>query len=339
MSQQFRGYAVGGRGEPLKLQDFDPGPLGDEQVEVQVSHCGICHSDLSMIENDWGMTAYPLVPGHEAVGEVVATGPKVKGLKTGDRVGVGWLSGSCLSCPQCLGGNQNLCPNSEATIVNRPGGFADRLRCHWAWAVRVPEAISSEKAGPLFCGGLTVFHPMLAFGVKPTDRVGVIGIGGLGHLAVQFLNKWGCEVYAFSSSEAKREEALRLGAHHVVSSRTASDLRRLPGSLDFIISTVNVALDWGAYLEALAPGGRFHVVGAVLQPIEVGAMSLIGGQKSVSGSPVGSPSSITRMLEFCARHKIAPMTELFPMSEANQALDHLRSGEARYRVVLKADFT
>ena len=205
--------------------------------------------------------------------------------------------------------------------------------------VPLPGDLDASKAGPLFCGGITVFNPIVQFGVKPTDRVGVIGIGGLGHLALQFLNKWGCEVTAFTSTNAKADEARRMGAHHVVNSRDAAQLGAVAGSLDFILSTVNVDLDWDAYLAALGPRGRLHTVGAVPTPIPALAFALIGGQKSVSGSPLGSPATTAMMLEFCARHGIAAVTEHFPLSEVNEALDHLRSGHARYRIVLDNDLS
>jgi uncharacterized zinc-type alcohol dehydrogenase-like protein len=338
MSTSVKAFAALSRKAPLQSFSFDPGPLGDEQVEVKVDYCGICHSDLSMIDNDWEQSSYPLVPGHEATGTVVAAGPNVKGLKIGQRVGVGWFSGSCMACPQCLSGNQNLCATAESTIVNRHGGFADRVRCQWLWATPLPDKLEARTSGPLFCGGITVFSPIVKCGVRPTDRVGVIGIGGLGHMAVQFLAKWGCEVTAFTSSDSKREEALGLGAHQVVNSRDAAQLKRIAGSLDFIISTVNVALPWDAIIGSLAPNGRLHLVGAVLEPIPVSAFSLIGGQKAISGSPLGSPATVAKMLEFSARHKIAPTVEVFPMSQVNAALEHLRAGKARYRVVLQNDF-
>lgn len=338
MNTPIRSFAALEKGAPLKPFEFDPGPLGPEQVEIAVTHCGVCHSDISMLDNEWGMTGYPLVPGHEAVGKISAAGLQVKGLKVGQRVGLGWFSGSCMSCKQCMSGDNHLCSSAEQTIVSRHGGFADRVRAHWAWATPLPEKLDSAKVGPLFCGGATVFNPIVAFGVKPTDRVGVIGIGGLGHLALQFLNKWGCDVHAFTSSDSKRDEAMRLGARHVINSRDSAAMDRFKGSLDFIISTVNVALDWAAIIETLAPKGRLHLVGAVLEPIPVAAFSLIMGQKSISGSPVGSPSIAATMLDFCARHDIAPVTEHFPMSRVNDALDHLRSGKARYRIVLESDF-
>lgn len=337
MSTSIKAYAAPAKGEPLKPFEYDPGTLRDEQVEIQVSHCGICHSDLSMIDNEWGQSKYPLVAGHEIVGTVAAVGDRVKRVRVGDRVGLGWFAESCMACPHCLAGDHNLCPSYEETIVGRHGGFADRVRCHWAWATPIPAPLDSTKAGPLFCGGITVFNPIIQCGVQPTDRVGVVGIGGLGHLALQFLNKWGCEVYAFTSSESKREEALKLGAHHTVNSRDPAQLQKLARSLDFILSTVNVPLDWAVLVNALSPRGRLHFVGAVLEPLALNAFPLIVGQKSVSGSPLGSPATTAKMVEFCARHGIAPVVEKFPLTRVNDALEHLRSGKARYRVVLEND--
>lgn len=331
----FNGWAATAVGKPLELMEYDAGPLGPQQVEVRVENCGICHSDISMLDNSWGMTQFPLVPGHEAIGVIEALGDEARGLEVGDRVGIGWLAGSCLACQPCLSGRHQLCANGEHTIVGRHGGFADRLRANWEWAIKLPPTLDPASAGPLFCGGITVFGPIVDFGVKPTDRVGVIGIGGLGHLALQFLNKWGCEVTAFTSSESKTDEARKLGAHHVVGTHDGAALAKLAGSFDFILVTANVALDWDAYIAALAPDGRLHFVGAVLEPVPVAAFSLIGGRKSISGSPLGSPATVVKMLDFCARHGIAPVTEMFPMSEVNAALDHLRAGKARHRVVVE----
>ena len=333
-----KAYAAKSAGAPLEPFEYTPKPLGDEEVDVAVDYCGICHSDLSMINNHWGMTQFPIVPGHEISGRVVAAGPKAKNLKVGDRVGIGWSSGSCMSCPDCMRGDQNLCASNEGVIVGRHGGFAERVRAHWAWTVPIPEALDPAKVGPMFCGGITVFNPIVQCGVQPTDRVGVVGVGGLGHLAIQFLNKWGCEVTAFSSSASKKDELRKLGAHHVVDSRDPEKLKPLARSLDFILVTVNVPLDWNAYVETLAPRGRLHYVGAVLEPLNVGVFPLLLGQRSISASPLGSPTTTADMLDFCARHDIAPVVEEFPMSKVNDALAHLESGKARYRVVLKNDF-
>ncbi|WP_367872625.1 NAD(P)-dependent alcohol dehydrogenase [Luteolibacter sp. Populi] len=334
---QIHAYAATSSKGQLEPFSYDPGELGPEEVEIQVTHCGICHSDLSMLDNDWGMSKYPFVPGHEAVGTVVALGEHAKGLKIGQLVGVGWTAFSCLSCPQCIAGDHNLCATNQGTIVGRHGGFADRLRVQWIWARPLPEGVDPAKAGPLLCGGVTVFTPLLAYDLPPTARVGVIGIGGLGHMALQFANKWGCEVHAFTTSDSKEAEARKLGAHFVHNTKNPDALKKIAGSLDLIISTINVPIDLPGLLDTLAPHGRLHLVGAVLEPLPLPALSLIFGQKSITGSPTGSPSALDLMLSFSARHGIAPVTETFPMSKVNDALEHLRSGKARYRIVLEND--
>jgi uncharacterized zinc-type alcohol dehydrogenase-like protein len=330
----IKAYAATEAGGELKPFEYDPGELGPQDVEINVDHCGICHSDLSMLLNSWGMTAYPFVPGHEAVGVISKVGEHVTKVKSGDRVGLGWHARYCMTCPVCLNGDHNLCATAQGTIVGRHGGFADKVRAHEASVVVLPDGVDPESAGPLFCGGITVFNPLVQFDVKPTSRVGVIGIGGLGHMALQFMNAWGCEVTAFTSSEPKKQEALNLGAHRTVNSRDPAAFKATAGQLDLIISTVNVKLDWGSYLETLSPRGRLHFAGATLEPIDVGVMSLIMQQRTISGSPVGSPATIARMLEFTARHDIKPVIERFTFDQVNEAMEHLRQGKARYRIVL-----
>jgi len=329
-------YAATSPSSPLTPFTYELPPIDAEHVDIRVEYCGICHSDLSMLRNEWGFTTYPLVPGHEVVGRVEVVGSLVKNLNVGDRVGLGWFSESCMTCPQCMGGDHNLCGSGEGTIVGRHGGFADLVRAHWAWAIKISEALPAVSAGPLFCGGITVFSPIVEFNVRPTDRVGVIGAGGLGHLAIQFLNKWGCEVTAFSSTPDKADELTKLGAHRVVNSRDSEALKAEAGRFDFIISTVAVPLEWMAYFAALAPKGRQHTVGAIPEPVALEAFPLIMGQRSFSGSPLGSPATTALMLDFCARHGIAPIVEEFPLSEVNKAIDRLENGSPRYRVVLKA---
>ncbi len=330
-----KAYAANNPGEKLVPFNYQLPKIGSEQVDIKVHYCGICHSDLSMISDDWGQTQYPFVPGHEIVGEVVEIGNEVKNLKIGDYVGLGWFSESCMHCNQCMEGNHHLCGSAEQTIVGRHGGFANYVRGHWSWAIPLPKDIDMQKAGPLLCGGITVFNPIILAGVKPTDKVGVIGIGGLGHMALKFLNKWGCEVIAFSSNPSKKDEILKMGASKVVDSTNSDDLATITNSLDFILNTTNVTLDWNAYLTTLAPKGSFHNVGAVLEPMAIPAFSLIGGQKSVSGSPLGSPALTRTMLDFCVRHSIYPTIEEFPLNKVNEALAHLEKGKARFRIVLK----
>lgn len=332
---KVNGYAAIEQKAKLIPYSYELGEIGSEQVDIKVSYCGICHSDLSMINNDWGMTQYPIVPGHEIIGEVIAIGNAVKNVRVGDKVGLGWMSASCMSCEQCMDGEHHLCSQSEATIVGRNGGFADKVRGHWSWAIPLPEGIDMSKAGPLLCGGITVFNPIILAGVKPTDKVGVIGIGGLGHMAVKFLKHWGCEVIAFSSNPNKKKAILNMGASQVIDSTSPEELESITGKLNFILNTTNVSLDWNSYLTALAPKGRFHTVGAVLEPMDIPAFSLIMGEKSVGGSPIGSPALTKTMLDFCVRHSIYPDVEEFPMAKVNEAIEHLENGKARFRIVLK----
>lgn len=318
-------------------QEIDLGPLGDEEVEVAVEHCGICHSDLSVLNNDWGISKYPAVLGHEIAGRVVAVGPRAKEIKVGQKVGIGWNSGCCMHCRQCMSGNHNFCPEAVATIVGHSGGFASRVRANWAWTLPIPEKLPLADTGPLLCGGITVFNPLVTY-AKSTDKVGVVGIGGLGHMAVKFAAAFGCEVTAFTSSESKFKEARDFGAHNVVSSRDSSAIKKLAGKFDLIIVTVNVPLDWEALINALAPKGRLHFVGVVTEPIPVNIFPLLVAQRSISSSPSGPPIEMANMLDFAGRHNITPTTEHFPMSQINKAFEHLESGKARYRIVLDADF-
>ncbi|MBC2593078.1 NAD(P)-dependent alcohol dehydrogenase [Ruficoccus amylovorans] len=329
----IQAYAAAEPKADFKPFEYKAADLGPHEVLVAVEHCGICHSDLSMLDNDWGITTYPFVGGHEIVGTVLWKGDDVRHLQLGQKVGVGWSSGSCMHCRECMSGHHNRCSTVEATIVGRHGGFASHVVCKSEWAIPIPAALDASKVGPMFCGGLTVFNPFIEADIRPTQRVGVVGIGGLGHLALQFARAWGCEVTAFSGSPAKEEEARSMGAHHFVNSRDPKALEKVRGSLDMVLVTVNVNLDWNAYINTLRPAGTLYFVGAV-PPVEFEVMPMIMGAKRIMASPTGSPATAADMLEFCARHNIAPVTEHFPMEKINDAFDHLRSGKARYRIVL-----
>lgn len=326
-------YALTEKGGKLEEFQYELDELSPTQIDVKISSCGICHSDLSMMQNDWKMTKYPLVPGHEVVGKIEAVGSAVTHLKPGDTVGVGWTSGSCMSCHQCMSGDHNLCPDSQGTIVGRHGGFADRIRAESGWTIKIPDGVDNLAAGPLFCGGITVFNPIVQHDVRPYHRVAVVGIGGLGHMALQFLAKWGCEVTAISTSPSKEDAARKLGAHHFLNAKDESALKSAKGSFDFVLSTVNVELNWRAYLNMLAPKGHLHLVGAAPE-ISTAVMPLIGGQKSIGGSPIGSPATVATMLDFCARHKIAPKIRTFEMSQANEAIEVLKNESPAERLVL-----
>ncbi|WP_288131933.1 NAD(P)-dependent alcohol dehydrogenase [Microbulbifer sp.] len=329
-------YAAERAGAALQPFQYDPGTLQPGQVQIAVEYCGLCHSDVSVVNDEWGMTAFPVVPGHEVVGRIEALGEGVTHLQVGQRVGLGWHSGYCGHCGECDTGHQNLCPQAQPTILGHHGGFADKVRASADSVVLIPEGMDPALVGPLFCAGITVYNPLVQFDIKPNSRVAVIGIGGLGHLALQFLNAWGCDVTAFTSSDGKRDEALALGAHHTLNSRDPEVLKAAAGRFDLIISTVNVKLDWNTYLATLKPRGRLHFVGATTEPLDINVFNLLLAQRQVSGSPVGSPAGIADMLEFARRHNIVPKVEMFPMSKINEAFAHLESGKARYRVVLEA---
>lgn len=281
------------------------------------------------------------MPGHEITGKIVALGEVAaqKGLTLGQAVGVGWFKESCLHCNPCLDGAQHLCTTGKGTIMGSHGGFASHLKVHWLWAVPLPEQLSYADSGPLLCAGVTVFAPLLEYDLKPTDRVGIFGVGGLGHLAVKFCNAWGADVTAFSQSERKYDDIRKLGADRVVSSRNGPDWRSLQGQFNLILVTVGVALEWDGILSMLAPKGRLHIVGLPSDRIPVSVMSLLLAQSSISVSPGGSRGAMRRMLEFSAHHRIEPDVQHFPMSQINEAIAYVEAGKARYRVVLDADFS
>ena len=331
---QIQGLAAHAAGSELLPLRYDPGKLGAYEVEISITHCGVCHSDLHLIANDWGISQYPFIPGHEVVGTVAALGSEVRTLELGQRVGLGWQSNSCGHCEWCMRGQENLCAASEGTCVHRHGGYADRIRADSRFVVPIPDALPSEQSAPLLGGGITVYNPMRVFGVNPSSRVGIVGIGGLGHLAIQFARVFGAHVTAFSTTVGKEEEARALGAHHFVHSRESKSMKEVAGSLDFILSTVNADQDWSAYLQALRPNGSLWFVGVPPSPVSVHTFPLVSGMRTIGGSPVGSPFRLREMLDVAARHGVKAVTESFPMSKANEAIDKVRKGKVRYRAVL-----
>ncbi|ADP10671.1 putative oxidoreductase [Erwinia sp. Ejp617] len=337
---KIKSYAAMKAGQALEWYEFEAAPLAAEEVEVEVEYCGVCYSDLSMIDNSWGISQYPTIAGHEVIGRVSALGAaaKDKGLSLGQRVGIGWTAKSCQHCDACINGEQVNCEQGSTPTVLNNGGFANKTRADWQWVIPLPESLDAATAGPLLCGGITVFKPLLMSNITATSRVGVIGIGGLGHIAIKILRAMGAEVVAFSSNPDKKQSILNMGADEVVNSRDPEALKVLAGRFDLILSTVSVDLNWKPYFDALAPKGKFHTVGAVMKPFQVGAFDLIAGDKAVTGSSTGSPGQLRSLLKLASRRDIAPQVEFFPMSKINEALDHVRAGKANFRVVLKADF-
>jgi uncharacterized zinc-type alcohol dehydrogenase-like protein len=329
-------FAAGEKGGRLAALEYEPGPLGANEVEIAVAHCGLCHSDLHLIDDAWNRSRYPLVPGHEIVGTVVACGPQVRELRPGQRVGVGWQRGACLSCDLCVAGMENLCPEQEATCLGHPGGLAERVRADARFAFPLPDELDGAAAAPLLCGGVTVYAPLRRFGVGPHSRVAVVGIGGLGHLALLMARAFGCEVTAFSTSPSKREEALAMGAHAFAASSEPRAVLEHASRFDLVLSTVHARLDWTTYLRTLRPRGTLCLVGAPPGLLQLPASLLVTGERSIAGSDIGGRATIREMLHFCARHKVAPRIEQSAMTEdnVNAAVTRLRENKVRYRAVL-----
>jgi len=265
---------------------------------------------------------------------VSAVGAGVKDRTVGERVGIGWQADSCGICEWCRQGDEHLCAQSQPTCVGRNGGYADSVRVNSKFAIPVPKTLDSENVAPLLCAGITVYTPIRNHGVRPSSRVGIVGIGGLGHLGIQFAKTFGAEVTALSTSKDKEKEALDMGADHFVNTRDLGALKGIAGSFDFLLSTVSADQDWQALVNSLRPKGTMCVVGVPPSPITLQAFPLIAGQKAVSGSPIGSPRDLHEMLDIAARHGVKAITERFPMAKANDAIAKVKKSKVRYRAVL-----
>ena len=331
-----RAFAAREKRARLEAHEYEPGPMGPAEVEIAVSHCGLCHSDLHLVDDAWNRSVYPLVPGHEIVGTVVECGPLVRELRPGQRVGVGWQRGACLACDLCVAGAENLCPEQQATCLGHPGGLADRVRVDGRFAFALPDALEAAQAAPLLCGGITVYAPLRRWGVGPGSRVAVIGIGGLGHLALLMARAFGCEVTAFSTTPGKRDEALAMGAHHFAASNDPRAIIAHANRFDLVLSTVHAHLDWTSTLRTLRPRGTLCLVGVPPGLLQIPASLLVTGERSITGSDIGNRATIREMLRFCARQGIVPRVETLPMTEegVNTAVERLRRNEVRYRAVL-----
>jgi uncharacterized zinc-type alcohol dehydrogenase-like protein len=284
-----------------------------------------------MIDDDWKMSEYPLIAGHEIVGLVEKAGDNVKDVFKGDRVGVGWQCGSCLKCGMCKSGYEQLCVRMNETCVGRNGGFASHIKIDSRFVYKIPKSLSSDGAAPLFCAGITVYQPMKYAGVKKGVRVGVIGLGGLGHMAVKFASSWGCEVVVFSTSKDKEKVAKAMGAKFV------SDLsdNKLDRSVDFLIDTSSVQIDWDRYMQILSPLGTLCVVGVPGGKVKVLPISLIAGQKSIMGGSIGGRGSMKEMLLYCAKKGIEADVEVYKTEEINKAVEKLKTEKPSKRLVIK----
>jgi len=331
ISQRLRAFgqiAPGKLLEPIELPD--PGSLADTEVEIAVDHCSVCHSDVHLLDGDWGVVARPLVPGHEIVGRVVRSGPRTK-ISEGALVGLGWQAGACGGCAACRSEREHLCTGGKVrTCVGRQGGFADRVRCEADFCFELPPALDPATAAPLLCAGLTVFSPLERMRVGEGWRVGVVGLGGLGHLAVRFASALGASVIAFDPDTSKKELARSLGAEELVDAR-----RALPrDAVDLLLVTTHAVLDWTAWMSVLDLEGTLCLVGIPGGPLTVAVDPLLDEQKRITGSVIGSTKTMRRMLSFAAERGIAPIVERMPMASVNEAIARVREGRARMRIVL-----
>jgi uncharacterized zinc-type alcohol dehydrogenase-like protein len=318
-------------GKALEAITIDePPPPEGHDVDVEVMSCSVCHSDVHLLDGDWGDVARPLVPGHEIVGRVVGGGEHA-GVAIGTVVGIGWQSGSCDVCAACRSEREHLCTGGKVrTCVGRQGGFASRVRCDARFCFELPAALDVTSAAPLLCAGLTVFSPLERLGVRRGMRVGVVGVGGLGHLAVGFARALGAEVIAFDPDAAKKELVLGLGASELVDARGPLP----PGVVDVLLVTTHANLAWNDWLRVLDLEGTLCLVGVPSAPVVVAADPLMDEQKRVTGSVIGSPATMRRMLAVAARDGIRPIVEHMGLERANEAVARVRSGAARMRVVL-----
>jgi alcohol dehydrogenase (NADP+) len=314
----------------------------DRDLQIEILYCGICHSDLHSVRNEWSefmATNYPIVPGHEIVGRVAKVGSAVKKYKPGDLVAVGCMVDSDRSCPQCKADLEQFCPNMVLTF-NSPdkhiggftyGGYSDSIVVDEHFVLRVPTNLNVAGAAPLLCAGITTYSPMRHWDVGKGKKVGVVGLGGLGHMGVKFAHAFGAHVVVFTTSPNKKEDALRLGADETVVSRNADEMKKHAGSFDFILDTVSADHDINAYINLLGVDGNITLVGAPAEPLAVPAFSLIVRRRSFSGSAIGGIAETQEMLDFCGKHNITADVEVIPIQKVNEAYERLLKSDVKYR--------
>ncbi len=334
MTIEVNAYTVRKQGDELCLANYQPPDLQTDQLLIEIICCGVCRSDVHFIENDWGDARYPMVPGHEIVGRVISTGKAVKHFSVGQRVGVSWQQGSCGHCEWCLQGEEEFCPELKAVCLGVNGGFADKVIVSERFALTLPDSIADRHVAPLLCAGATVYNALTSYTLKPGCRVGVLGMGGLGHLAVQFAVAMGPKVSVFERNASKRDDALGFGAEELLINSEAGVLAAQQGRFDFILSTLSADIDYQPYVDALRPHGILCFAGIPQKSLAISVFSLIIGQKTISAVPLGSQRTIAAMLKFAASHQIVPQVECQPMRRVNQALTRVAEGKAKYRVVV-----
>jgi alcohol dehydrogenase (NADP+) len=341
---QVRAYAAQSPTSGMAPFAIERRELRADDVAIEIEFCGICHTDIHFVHNDWGMTVYPVVPGHEIVGRVTAVGEAVKKFTPGERVGVGCLVDSCRSCASCEEGLEQYCERGWVLTYNSEdrhdgtrtwGGYSERIVVSDRFVLRIPEALDPAAAAPLLCAGITTYSPLKYFGVGAGHRVGVVGMGGLGHMGVKFARAMGAEVTVFTRSEDKGAEARRQGAHHVVVSTDAGQMEAAAGRFDFMLDTVPVGHDLNPYVAALRRDGTLILVGMpepMVPPVDAGP--LLFGRRKLAGSLIGGLPETQEMLDFCARHGIACEIEMLDIRHLNEAYRRMQRGDVRYRFVI-----
>jgi len=336
-----KGYCAASATSPLSFTQIARRDLSETDVQIEILFCGICHSDLHMVRNEWSVmpTVYPIVPGHEIVGRITQVGSAVTQFKPGDLAGVGCMVDSDGTCPQCKAGLEQFCPNLTLTY-NSPdkhlggvtyGGYSDSVVVDQRFVLRVPPNLDLAGVAPLLCAGITTYSPLRHWGVSEGKKVGVVGLGGLGHMGVKLAHAMGAHVVVFTTSPNKKEDALRLGADEVVVSRNSDEMQQHTGSFDFILDTVAADHDINAYLNLLRVDGNITLVGAPPKPLEVAAFSLIMGRRNLSGSNIGGIAETQEMLDFCGEHNITADVEVIPIQKVNEAYERLLKSDVKYR--------
>ena len=338
-----KAYSVASATSPLALSTISRRDPGEKDVQIDILFCGVCHSDLHQVRDEWNEvmpTVYPCVPGHEIVGRVTAVGSGVKKFKPGDLAAVGCMVDSDRTCPECKAGFEQFCPNFTLTY-NFPdkhgtapvtyGGYSDGIVVDESFVLSVPNNLDLPGVAPLLCAGITTYSPMRHWGVTKGKKVGVVGLGGLGHMGVKFAHALGAHVVVFTTSESKKEDALRLGADEVVLSKNADEMQKQAGSFNFILDAVSAEHDINAYIQLLARDGNITMVGAPNKPLPVAVFGLIFGRRSLSGSPIGGIAETQEMLDFCGRHNITADVEVIPIQKINEAYERLLKSDVKYR--------
>jgi uncharacterized zinc-type alcohol dehydrogenase-like protein len=324
---------------PATISRREPGAT---DVKIDILYCGVCHSDLHFARNEWNFTQYPAVPGHEIIGRVTGVGPSVKKFKTGDLVGVGCLVDSCRTCPDCRNGLEQFCNSMVMTYGSEDkhlgggtlGGYAQGIVVTEDFVLRIPANLNPAAAAPLLCAGITTYSPLRHWKVGPGQKVGVVGLGGLGHMGVKFARAFGANVVLFTTSPGKTEDAKRLGAHEVVISKDEKQMAAHAGSFDFILDTVSAKHDITAYINLLKRDGNLTLVGAPEKPLEVAAFPLIFKRRSFSGSLIGGLPETQEMLDFCGQHNITSDIEMIRMDQINEAYERMLKSDVKYRFVI-----